>query len=266
MKNSQIVLTTCILLIAAIAVTGCAVRVNPDGNPPTITQEAGKPVATMTVPQGVGVYRVDSRNNGETNAVGLGDIVQVTLAEDYSTGYTWNATTTPGLVILDDRYEPSQVIGPIAGGVGTRVWDLKAIQPGLQMFTAIYGRPGESLAGNETSYTVHIQAGGVSGPVFTERDNEKTVRMRMGDVFILFLHENPATGFRWHMSVSSGLTVTADRSFPGQRSSPVGAGGTHEWDVKVTGTGDQTIYGLYKRPDETTTGNEDTFMLTISVR
>ena len=265
-KHSLVTTLACILLIAAIAMTGCTDTGKPPGNQPATTPMGGTPVPTPAVPQGMGVYRVDIMNSGETIAVGLGDTVRVTLGENRSAGYTWNATTTPGLDILADRFEPSHVIGPIAGAGGTRVWDLKAIQPGPQAFTAISGRSRESPAGDETNFSVHVLVGGVSGMVYTERDNEHSVPMTMGDAFTLFLHENPATGYAWSMSMSSGLTVTADRSFPERRNGPAGAGGMHEWDMKVTGSRNQTIYGIYKRPNDTTTGNEDTFMLTILVR
>jgi inhibitor of cysteine peptidase len=265
-KHSLVRILACILLSAAVVMTGCMDTGKQPGKQPATTPTAGTPPATPAVLQGMGVYRADIMNSGETITAGLGDTVRVTLEENPSTGYTWNATTTPGLDILADRFEPSHVIGPIAGAGGTRIWDLKAIQPGPQVFTAIYSRSDESPAGDETNFSIHVQVGGVSGIVYTERDNENAVQMKMGDAFILFLHENPATGYAWNMSMSSGLTVTADRFFPEQRNGPAGAGGMHEWDVKVTGSGNQTIYGLDKRPDETTTGNEDTFMLTISVR
>jgi inhibitor of cysteine peptidase len=266
MKHRMMLLCICILLTAAVAITGCTDTGESPGSGPVSTPTAGMPVTTPAVAQGMSAYRVDLRNNRETIPVGLGDTLRVTLGENPSTGYTWHATTTSGLDIRTVGFEPSHIIGPIAGVEGTRTWDLTAVQPGPQVFTAVSGRPGEFANGNETNFSVHVQVGGVSGMVYSERDNEKSVRMKMGDALILFLHENPATGYVWDMGMSSGLTVTADRFFPEQLHDPAGAGGVHEWDVKITGAGNQTIYGVYKRPDETTTGNEDTFMLTIAVR
>ena len=50
-------------------------------------------------------------NNGKTIPVALGDTIEVTLDENPSTGFGWNATTTPGLAIITDRFEPSDTSG-----------------------------------------------------------------------------------------------------------------------------------------------------------
>nr|WP_321498233.1 protease inhibitor I42 family protein [uncultured Methanolobus sp.] len=101
---------------------------------------------------------------------------------------------------------------------------------------------------------------------FSENDSQSTVYAIIGDLIIVELEENPTTGYSWNMTYSKGLEVQEDAYTQASANvSLVGAGGSHTWIFEVTDTGEQSISGIYVRPWEEVTGNEDSYELTIEV-
>jgi inhibitor of cysteine peptidase len=264
-KNGLLITVACILLLAAIMMAGCTDTGKPLVNNSTTTTMPGTPAGTPGT-SAVTMVTFDMSSNGKTEPARFEELVRVRLPENPSTGYTWTYLADAGMAVDVDRFEPANAGSVMPGAGGYRVWEIKGVISGPQSFRAVYARPSEPLTGNETTYNLTLLVATTYGKLFTEKDNGKTVPMLNGAQFALMLHENQATGYVWNMSLSSGLTLLADEYFPEQPGGIVGAGGFHEWDVKATGTGNQTLYGIYKRPNETTTGNEDTFLMTIPVR
>ena len=106
---------------------------------------------------------------------------------------------------------------------------------------------------DDERYVIFVQVASVPGPVYTERENNKTIPMKIGDIFTVFLPENPTTGASWNMSASSGIRITSDNYFTNStpRSTveggmvPIiaGRGGLHEWNFEVIESGEQKISG-----------------------
>lgn len=265
-KDGLLVPLACILLLAAIAVAGCTGTGNPPvNNKPAATTMTATPAGTSGTST-VTMVTYDMSSNGKTEPARLGERVRVRLPENPSTGYTWTCLADTGMAVDVDRFEPANTGGAMPEAGGYRFWEINGVMSGPQRFRAVYARPSEPLTGNETTYTLTLLVATTNGKLLTGKDNGKTVPMTRGDPFALMLHENQATGYAWEMGLGSGLTLLADEYFPEQPGGIAGAGGFHEWDVKVTGTGNQTIYGIYKRQGEISTGNEDAFLLTIPVR
>ncbi|ABD41775.1 conserved hypothetical protein [Methanospirillum hungatei JF-1] len=81
----------------------------------------------------------------------VGEMTEVTLKENPTTGYTWNVSVSDGLAIVNDSFigpENKQIVG--AGGV--HMWTLEAIAPGNQTFTGVYRRSWEPPADADTTY------------------------------------------------------------------------------------------------------------------
>ena len=98
--------------------------------------------------------------------------------------------------------------------------------------------------------------------VITEADNGTSINLKNGENFTLKLRENPTTGYSWELNLSEGLSIISD-DFT-QDPAPEGmsgVGGTHSWIIKALSEGTQQVNGIYKRPWENTTGNEDSFTL-----
>lgn len=106
--------------------------------------------------------------------------------------------------------------------------------------------------------------------VITEADNRKTINLENGETFYLRLRENPSTGYLWELNMSQGLNNISGEYYPaeqpeGTQHPLVGAGGVHLWEIKAVAKGSQQITGIYKRPWENVTGEENTFTLKVEV-
>ena len=97
----------------------------------------------------------DSSYNTKTITVKPGDLFNVTLDENPTTGYGWQVNATSGLRIVGD-YNQSSESGAI--GVGRiHIWQIEATGAGDQVFSGIYKRSWEPTFGNETTYTINVK-------------------------------------------------------------------------------------------------------------
>jgi inhibitor of cysteine peptidase len=104
-------------------------------------------------PQSQGaVYTYDESNNGETYRIAEDSTIVIKLDENPTTGYSWNITSTEGLVILIDEYKAPDT--NLVGAGGMHTWELIPSGTANAVFSAIYKRPWEETTGNETSYTL----------------------------------------------------------------------------------------------------------------
>jgi predicted secreted protein len=104
---------------------------------------------------------------------------------------------------------------------------------------------------------------------YTDVPPADTVNASVGDLIYLTLPENPSTGYSCQMAESEGSGAAGDNYIQGSSGTPgrplVGAGGTHEWTYKVTKPGMQAISGIYKRPWESASAGEKTYVLNVNV-
>ena len=85
-------------------------------------------------------------NNGSIIQVQPGDTVTITLGENPSTGFVWNATPSGDLVITGRTYTSGNPVGEMMGMVGvggSRTWHLTVGNDHTQTFSAVLRRPGE---------------------------------------------------------------------------------------------------------------------------
>jgi len=149
MNYSVILVGIGIICLMTIASSGCLgttpVSPHPVQTPPPV------PPAT---PVQVGHLVVSEEQNKETVNLGLNNTITLKLIENPTTGFQWNLTTSPGLVVIADNYQPSSPQLPGSGGVHS--WDMKAVQPGTQEIKATYMRSWEPVTGNETTFTMNV--------------------------------------------------------------------------------------------------------------
>jgi inhibitor of cysteine peptidase len=108
-----------------------------------------------------------------------------------------------------------------------------------------------------------VQAGHL---VVTQEQNKDTVSVNQGSVISVRLQENPTTGYQWNLTTTPGLRVISDNFVPSDTTGKlVGSGGTRIWDISATAKGEQKINAVYMRSWEPVTGNETSFLLTVSV-
>ncbi|HII93165.1 MAG TPA: protease inhibitor I42 family protein [Methanosarcina sp.] len=106
--------------------------------------------------------------------------------------------------------------------------------------------------------------------IITEADNGTSISLENGSTFYLKLKENPTTGYSWELNLSQGLNNISGEYYPPEqpeeiKETLVGAGGVHLWEIKAVSKGSQQVTGIYKRPWEKLTGEEEKFILNINV-
>ncbi|HMZ30981.1 MAG: protease inhibitor I42 family protein [Methanoregulaceae archaeon] len=147
------------MLGAMLLLSGCTTQ--PAGTPtatPTATPMPTTAVPTTTVPINMtdfDVYNETANNTTATIPLGSGGLM-VRLIENPSTGYSWNATVTSGLTIVDDAFEQNPASQGMAGAPGTHYWILSGTAAGQQKFSAIYMRPWENVTGTEDTFVLNI--------------------------------------------------------------------------------------------------------------
>ncbi|WP_370576005.1 protease inhibitor I42 family protein [Methanomethylovorans sp.] len=110
-----------------------------------------------------------------------------------------------------------------------------------------------------------VSGGGAVTKVFTEEQNGTSADVKIGELVTIRLEENPTTGYSWNMSFTDGLEVATDQFISSTETGLAGAGGFHEWTIQADSAGQYKVSGIYKRPWESVTGDEDTFNFTLNV-
>lgn len=151
-----------IMLVLLLLASGCT---QPAATPtvPATTQipaalTTTTPViqATTMAEEGKRLVTFTESDNGKTEKIAQNTRFAVALAENPTTGFTWNATLSPGLELQSSDFSQSPAAPGMVGVGGTRTWIILAKDPGNQKFSAAYLRSWEPVSGNETSYSVNI--------------------------------------------------------------------------------------------------------------
>ena len=148
MNTTTIISVIGIVCFLAVAAAGCLGT--GQGTPAT---PPGQPSGT---PVTVGHLFVNESQNNATVTLSKGEIITVSLAENPTTGYQWNLTTTSGLNITGDQYTPSDPTGRLVGSGGTHSWDITAIASGDQQISAVYRRSWEPVTGSESAFAMTV--------------------------------------------------------------------------------------------------------------
>ena len=112
--------------------------------------------ATATGTPAAGKEMVTFTQSDTTGTVTQGTKFAVTLSENPTTGYQWNATVTKGLAILSSDYQENTHAAGMVGVGGVRTWVIQANDLGNQGFSAVYKRSWETTTGNETAYSLTV--------------------------------------------------------------------------------------------------------------
>ncbi|MGA9139803.1 MAG: protease inhibitor I42 family protein [Methanocella sp.] len=138
-----------IAIAGMVMVSACTSTVTPTATP-TATPSA-TPTATPPVNA---VASFNQSNNNTTVSVKTGDIFKITLEENPSTGYTWNASVTSGLNIVNSTYLAPNTT--LVGAPGLHMWQIQANGTGMQTFSGVYKRSFENVTGNQTAYILKV--------------------------------------------------------------------------------------------------------------
>jgi predicted secreted protein len=95
-------------------------------------------------------------DGGKTEIIGQNTRFAIELSENPTTGYMWEATLSPGLVLQSSDFrQPAEAAGMVGSG-GTRTWIILGKDLGNQKFSAAYRRSWEKVTSDDTTYNVNI--------------------------------------------------------------------------------------------------------------
>jgi inhibitor of cysteine peptidase len=81
--------------------------------------------------------------SGDTVTAAVGDVIEVRVAENPSTGYQWTFTASGGLGSHGDAFISPSASPQVVGAPGTREVTFVVTGPGEQQIIGVYARPWE---------------------------------------------------------------------------------------------------------------------------
>ena len=100
------------------------------------------------------VYNVTADVNTTELVVPMNEVIMISLAENPTTGYTWNVTLSEGLALLNDVYVQDEAEEGMVGVGGVHEWFIEAVEAGEQTFYGIEQQAQSEETGSE--YTLKL--------------------------------------------------------------------------------------------------------------
>ncbi len=98
-----------------------------------------------------------SENDSQDTVYAIkGDTIILKLAENPTTGYSWNLTHSDGLELKEDNYELKEGTEKLVGEGGFHHWTFEVVDTGEQNISAIYMRPWEEKTGTENTFKLNV--------------------------------------------------------------------------------------------------------------
>jgi inhibitor of cysteine peptidase len=102
----------------------------------------------------------------------------------------------------------------------------------------------------------------------TEAAHGRAVHLAVGDTLSLRLAENPSTGYRWQLTLGTGLEAAGDDYAPGLPATAgvVGAAGERHFSIRATQAGDSTVSAVLRRGWDAAAAPARRFEISVQVR
>ena len=234
----------------------------------------GPTTAGSAVPGDSSVLPVDKTANGTQIMVAVGQLFQVTLDENITTGYSWaiESQGDPACKLVNDAHQEPAALpsggAPVVGRSGVRLLLFQANQVGTGEIRLGYRRPWETNVPPVETFDLKVQVNAAVPGQESVLKIDKTADgarkfMTPGQLFEVVLDENRTTGYSWAID-SDGAPACGlidDASVSG--SGLPGAGGYRLllFRTKQAGTGEIRL--SYRRPWETGVAPIQTFTLKV---
>lgn len=139
-------LTIAGLLVACLLMAGCTSQTAEPEN------ATGTPIPAATTPVPAERFAFNETDNNETVTLPVGSEIVISLDENPTTGYSWNVTSSRGLLLVNDTFIPPKT--ELVGAGGVHEWQYLAAEKGSADFSAIYQRPWENVTGTEDTFSM----------------------------------------------------------------------------------------------------------------
>lgn len=103
------------------------------------------------------MLHADETNDGRTVKIPSGDLLELTLAENPTTGFRWQFVEqgTPACALLEDAYDSKGTNVPGQGGVHR--WKFRAAEPGVCKIELVYRRAWEQDVAPGRSFRLKVE-------------------------------------------------------------------------------------------------------------
>ena len=160
-------------------------------------------------------YEMTRDDNGKTLKVKVGDVIQVKLKSNRTTGYSWALTGKNDAKVLKSgevEYKVDEHPAGMVGVGGNDFCTFTALAPGKTEISLGYARPWEKDKEPAQAFKLTVEVEGAAAPAadakaaapavakevrLNDGDNGKTVKVAVGGTVTLTLEANPTTGFSW---------------------------------------------------------------------
>ncbi len=105
------------------------------------------------------VFIADEEDNGQTVTMGVGDVLQVMLAENPSTGYVWAVVTNDEAVLRLSDEPAYEVDSDAIGAGGTKTFLFEAVGAGTSVLRLVNARQQETAVEPAATFELTIQVG-----------------------------------------------------------------------------------------------------------
>jgi len=103
------------------------------------------------------VYIADEADNGQTVTMKVGDMLQLMLAENPTTGYTWAIVTNDGDVLIPSGEPAYEVESDAIGAGGTRTFMFEAKAAGTSVLQMVNARQWETAVEPAETFVMTVQ-------------------------------------------------------------------------------------------------------------
>lgn len=213
--------------------------------------------------------KLTDKDNGKTVQLKPGDMVEITLPGNATTGYSWGVVGVDESVLKQVGgwdYTPSS---DTPGAPGTYVLTFQAVGAGTTDLALGYKQWWDEKMKAEKTFEISAV---VTAPAqeaqkkLTKADNGKTIAVNTGDRIELALDCNPSTGYSWEITAlnTAVLKQVNDVAFKAS-STAIGAPGTCTFSFDAIATGASALKLGYKQWWDAEMKQDPTFEATIAV-
>jgi predicted secreted protein len=103
------------------------------------------------------VFIADEADNGQTVTMGVGDILQITLAENQSTGYLWAIVTNDEAVLRTSEEPAYEVDSDAEGAGGRKTFMFEAAAPGTSVLRLVNAMSQETAVEPDRTFELTVQ-------------------------------------------------------------------------------------------------------------
>lgn len=103
------------------------------------------------------VYIADEADNGQTVTMGVGNILQITLAENQSTGYLWAVVTNDEAVLRTSEEPAYKVDGDAEGAGGRKTFMFEAAASGTSVLRMVNAMSQETAVEPDRTFELTVQ-------------------------------------------------------------------------------------------------------------